>query len=688
VFDTLQLNQLQQEAVDFGVPAKENQDLSPLLIIAGAGTGKTNTLAHKTAKLVVSGVSPDRILLMTFARRAAGELASRASQIVEYTLRKNNKHYHAITLPWMGTFHSIAVRLLREHALAIGLEENFTILDRGDSADLIDLLRHELGFSKTHKRFPKKKTCLDIYSRCVNSQKSVEIVLKEHFSYCLDWVEELTTLFSSYAQSKADQSCLDYDDLLLFCFHMAQVTEIAIKIREQFDHILVDEYQDTNVLQAGILTTFFPTGKGLTVVGDDAQSIYAFRSADVDNILNFPQLFTPPARVISLKQNYRSHQLILNLSNQLLSEGSEGYKVELFSEKRHGNKPKLVTVEDDAKQAEYIIDNILASRERGIELKKQAVLFRTSSHSDRLELELTRRNIPYVKHGGLKFLEAAHVKDILSLVSWADNPKNKIASFRLLKLLPGVGPKFAEKINLYLAGYDYDFNCLKNFTPPETALPLYEKLVDNLVSMTTDQIKWSEQLQFLSGVYKELLEINYDDHFVRWGDIEQLIQISQQFPTRERFISELTLDPPQSSGDLSGTPVIDDDFLILSTVHSAKGQEWQNVFILNVADGNFPNEYAADNRALEEERRLLNVAITRAKDGLHLLQPLKYWVPEQQRWGDRHVYGGKSRFLSDDVMKCLEQIHYPKIHPNQREKESAKVAITDIRKSVLGMWKN
>jgi len=301
-------------------------------------------------------------------------------------------------------------------------------------------------------------------------------------------------------------------------------------------------------------------------------------------------------------------------------------------------------------------------------------------------LELTRRNIPYVKHGGLKFLEAAHVKDILSLVSWADNPKNKIASFRLLKLLPGVGPKFAEKINLYLAGYDYDFNCLKNFTPPETALPLYEKLVDNLVSMTTDQIKWSEQLQFLSGVYKELLEINYDDHFVRWGDIEQLIQISQQFPTRERFISELTLDPPQSSGDLSGTPVIDDDFLILSTVHSAKGQEWQDVFILNVADGNFPNEYAADNRALEEERRLLNVAITRAKDGLHLLQPLKYWVPEQQRWGDRHVYGGKSRFLSDGVMKCLEQIHYPKIHPNQREKESAKVAITDIRKSVLGMW--
>ena len=684
MLDTQSLNTEQQAAVVYG---SETSTTAPLLIIAGAGTGKTNTLAHKTAHLIMSGASPERILLMTFARRAAAELSTRANRIVEQALRAKNKRFQPVTIPWMGTFHSIAARLLREHAQSVGLDPDFTILDRNDSADMIDVIRHELELSALNRRFPKKKTCLDIYSRCVNSQLPIDEILEVHFPYCRQWAKELKQLFAEYAKAKIEQVSLDYDDLLLYCFHMSQVPEIASLIRSQFDHILVDEYQDTNVLQAGILKGFFPTGEGLTVVGDDAQSIYSFRSASVDNILNFPNEFERQGKVISLKQNYRSHQGILDLSNALLSESSEGYKVELFSQRKSGPAPRLVTVEDDSMQAEYIVESVLQARESGIELKKQAVLFRSSHHSDRLELELTRRNIPFVKHGGLKFLEAAHVKDLLSILRWADNPKQKISAFRLLKLLPGVGPKLADRIFGFLESRQFQVSLLSEYKVPEAAAELFQNLTTLLNNVHHNLIPWTEQVNEAAQFYRTLLEINYDDHFVRFGDIEQLAIMSQQYASRERFLTELTLDPPQSSGDLAGPPLIDDDFLILSTVHSAKGQEWQRVFVLNVADGNFPNEYAAgDKRALEEERRLLNVAITRAKDELSLIQPLKYWVPEQQRFGDKHVYGAKSRFLTEAVSRCLETTFYPDTQPTERERKIANKAITDIRQKVLGMW--
>jgi len=683
---TIKLNARQNDAVNFGLNKKA--PMQPLLIIAGAGTGKTNTLAHKTAQVILNGASAERILLVTFARRAASELSSRTNRIIEQQLRKEKKKYQPIKIAWMGTFHSIAARLLREHASSIGLESDFTIIDRSDSADLIDVIRHELRFTSTENRFPKKKTCIEIYSRCVNSQKPVAEVLATHFPYCNEWAKELTALFVRYAQAKMEQVCLDYDDLLLYCFHMAQVPAIAKEIRAQFDHIFVDEYQDTNVLQAGILTGFFPTGEGLTVVGDDAQSIYSFRSASVDNILNFPTQFTPKAKVISLTQNYRSHQGIINLSNALLKEGSEGYKVALFSETKTGPTPKLVTVEDDAMQAEYIVKQVLSAREKGVDLKKQAILFRSSYHSDRLELELTRRNIPYVKHGGLKFLEASHVKDLLSILRWADNPKHKISAFRILKLLPGVGPKIAEKAFQHFVINQYEFSALKQCQIPKSAEEQFQALVDLLHGINQNAINWSEQVSETGKFYKPLLEQNYDDHFARFGDIEQLANISQQFNSREKFLTELTLDPPQCTGDLAGPAHVDDDFLILSTVHSAKGQEWNNVFILNVADGNFPNEYAiGDKRAVEEERRLLNVAITRAKNELHLMQPLKYWVPEQQQYGDKHVYGAKSRFLTEELSALLEAIHYPRYDSSQAQKKLANKMISNIKESVLGIWK-
>ncbi|GLP95500.1 ATP-dependent helicase [Paraferrimonas sedimenticola] len=682
---SVQLNSQQTEAVHYGLP--EQSESGPLLIIAGAGTGKTNTLAHKTAQLILSGVPPEKILLVTFARRAAAELASRANRIVEQTLAMQKKSKLAAKIEWMGTFHSISARLLREFAPAIGLESDFTVLDRNDSADMLDVLRHELGFSKTHRRFPKKKTCLDIYSRCVNSQQPIEEIVKQHFPHCSDWPEQLKQLFSAYAKTKAEQLSLDYDDLLLYAYHMAEVPEISKQVRERFDYVLVDEYQDTNQLQAGLLTRLFPDGRGLTVVGDDAQSIYGFRAASVDNILNFPQQFEPPAKVIALQHNYRSHQKILDLSNTLLEESAEGYKVKLNSDKPLGVKPKLVTVEDDAKQAEYIVEQVLAARESGVELKRQAVLFRSSYHSDRLELELTRRNIPYVKHGGLKFLEAAHVKDLLCLLRWADNPKHKISGFRLLKLLPGVGPKIAEKALNHLASHQFRLSSLGDVLMPEAARECYSQVLHSVLAINAGSLPWQQQLEQAAKAYQGLLEHNYEDHFARWGDVEQLVQISQQYPNRERFLTELTLDPPQSSGDLCDSALIDDDFLILSTVHSAKGQEWQNVFLLNVADGNFPNEYAVrDSRAMEEERRLLYVAMTRAKDQLHLMQPLKYWVPEQQSWGDKHVYGAKSRFLSERVSQMLETCHYPKVSPDQEERQAGLAAITDIRKTILSQW--
>ena len=692
MLETLLLNDQQSAAVTFGLnnDVRKTSPLAmspPLLIIAGAGTGKTNTLAHRTAQLILSGVSPDKILLMTFARRAAGELSSRADRIVEQQSKKGNKQHKPVNLSWMGTFHSIANRLLRIHGKSIGLETGFVIMDRGDSADLLDMLRHELAFTTTEKRFPKKNTCLAIYSRCINSQQCLNQVLTQSFPYCREWEAELKQLFSLYTQSKIKQLCLDYDDLLLYCYHLADVPEIAAIVRNQFDYILVDEYQDTNLLQAGILTRFFPTGEGLTVVGDDAQSIYSFRSATVDNILQFPDLFSPRATVISLTQNYRSHQSILDLSNALLSEGDEGYKVALYSEKKSGKKPKLITVEDDAKQAEYIVEQVLAAREGGVDLKQQAVLFRSSYHSDRLELELTRRDIPYVKHGGLKFLEASHVKDLLSILRWADNPKINVSAFRVLKLLPGVGPKLAEKTLQHLELNQFDIDCLEKWKLPVTAQPLWESLSALLVSIHHNTLPWHDQVNKAAEYYQLLLEINYDDHFVRYGDIEQLAQISQQFPTRERFLSELTLDPPQSTGDLANDPHLDDDFLILSTVHSAKGQEWNNVHILNVADGNFPNEYSAgDDRAIEEERRLLNVAITRAKNEVHLIQPLKYWIPEQQKYGDRHVYGGKSRFLTEKILSLLDCTHYPSRHTTPENLAQGQQVISDIREKLLSMW--
>ena len=685
------LNAEQRAAVEYG-NAEPGKALpaGPLLIIAGAGTGKTNTLAHRAAHLILNGVGPSRILLMTFSRRAAQELAERARSIVAARLQESGNARASGTaedLSWIGTFHSTSNRLLRHHASSIGLDPGFTIIDRSDAADLMDILRHQLGFSRTAKRFPAKHTCVDIYSRCVNAQADIESVLERDFPWCADWADELRRLFRAYTREKQQQVSLDFDDLLLYWYHLAAEAGVRTLIREQFDHVLVDEHQDTNTLQAGILTRLFPDGRGVTVVGDDAQSIYSFRSADVENILDFPRQFSPAATVIPLRENYRSVQPILDLSNVLLGEAATGYKNTLFSKQPSKQKPWLVTVEDQESQSKYIIEKVLAAREAGSLLKQQAVLFRSSHHASHLEVALRQHDIPFVKHGGLKFLEAAHVKDVLSVLRWADNPKHRLSGFRVLKLLPGVGPAIAEKILDYLELHAFDPGALSGFESRVTETERWTDLVALLGAIHGDRLPWAEQMKALAVWYRGILEEHYENGFARAGDIDQLALISQQYPSRERFLSELTLDPPNATGGHGVDAHKDDDYLILSTIHSAKGQEWRNVYVLNVVDGSFPNEYAtASEPALEEERRLLNVAVTRAMRELHLLQPLKFWIPEQRRFGGRHVYGAKSRFLTDAVRETLEELPWPDTRRSPAEIARSEEVLADIKSRVLGMW--
>jgi DNA helicase-2/ATP-dependent DNA helicase PcrA len=681
------LNERQNQAAAFGQVNQGSVESGPVLIIAGAGTGKTMTLAHRTAFLLINGVASERILMLTFSRRAAREMSERAVNVAASHLSGKREGTAPVKLDWSGTFHSIGSRLLRLHASQIGLDSGFSIIDQGDSADLLDLLRHELDFTREERRFPRKTTCADIYSQCVNRQMALEAVLDSYYPWCIDWREELVELFRSYAKAKQKQNLLDYDDLLLHWMWLCENSELAESLSSQFDHILVDEYQDTNVLQARILKLLRPAGNGLTVVGDDAQSIYSFRAAEVENILQFPDTFAPPAEVIPLEQNYRSCQPILDLSNALLGESPRAYRKTLHSKKKGGCTPELVSVESDQEQAMYIVDQVLSAREAGTELRDQAVLFRNGHHSDRLEVELVRRDIPYVKYGGLKFLESAHVKDALSILRWAENPKNRVAGFRVLKLVPGVGPVLASRALDHLTMNSFNFSAFTGFRMANGNGVFWKNLV-NLMRLLADAgSSWHGQLEQVREWYQPVMELNYNDHYVRNGDIEQLEMISGQYKSRQQFLSELTLDPPIASGDLAGAPHLDDDFLILSTIHSAKGQEWKNVFVLNMNDGNFPNEFACgDARRIEEERRLLYVAMTRAKESLSLIRPLKYWVPEQARHGDKHVYGAKSRFLTAAVMKHLEARTYGEVNSDSAVTACHNEAVMNVRDRAASMF--
>jgi len=677
--DLSNLNEEQWRAVLHGGGAPAG----PLLVIAGAGSGKTSTLASRVANLVSKGCDPGRILMLTFSRRAAEEMKRR----VERILTKHLEGLSVVRLEWAGTFHAIGARLLREYSYRIGLDPKFSILDREDAADLMNLVRHASGLSSKESRFPMKATCLAIYSRAVNAQLSLSRILETVFPWCLSWEAELKSLFQAYVEAKQRDNCLDYDDLLLYLAQATSIPEFAEEVGSRFDHILVDEYQDTNRLQASILLALKPRGEGLTVVGDDAQSIYSFRAAEVRNILDFPKHFNPPAEVITLSRNYRSTQPILKAANAVIALAKERFTKDLWSDRRSGQKPLIVTVRDEIDEAAYVANRILENREAGTRLKDQAVLFRASHHSGPLELELTRRNIPFLKFGGLKFLDAAHIKDVLAVLRWTSNPRNTVAGFRVLQLLPGIGPANAERIMRELGPDIAHLQRVTEIEPPAAAVPLWSDFSSLVSQVAINGIGWPAEFARIRQWYEPLLEQHWDDVAARRADLMQLEQIAGGYRSREQFLTELTLDPPDATSGQADAPLLDEDYLILSTMHSAKGQEWRSVFVLKVADGCIPSDLGAGSHAeLEEERRLLYVAMTRAKDGLELTIPQRFYVHQQGSNGDRHVYGSRTRFIPSSLLDAFEERSWVPTRMSPATAASAGPRV-DLAARVKEMWR-
>jgi DNA helicase-2/ATP-dependent DNA helicase PcrA len=681
------LNLEQRRAVEYGLNEQGNMPGGPLLVIAGAGSGKTNTLAHRVAHLIVNGADPRRILLMTFSRRAAAEMTKRVERIARKAMGdKAGVMTEALT--WAGTFHGIGARLLREYSEQIGLNPAFTIHDREDAADLMNLARHDLGFSKTEKRFPTKGTCLSIYSRCVNAEVPIEQVLGTFFPWCSGWAAELKQLFAAYVESKQGQNLLDYDDLLLYWAQMMGDHALAEDVGGRFDHVLIDEYQDTNRLQSSILLGLKPGGQGLTVVGDDAQSIYAFRAATVRNILDFPSQFDPPANIITLDRNYRSTQTILAAANGVIGLAAERFTKNLWTERASGTKPQLMSVRDEADQARFVVERVLENRETGTLLKQQAVLFRASSHSGPLEIELTRRNIPFVKFGGLKFLDAAHIKDMLALLRFVENPRDRVAGFRLMQLMHGVGSTSAQRVLDFIVKAADPISEIANApVPPRVGEEDWRAFVATIEDLDAGRAGWPAELERARLWYEPHLDRIHEDAVVRREDLIQLEQIASGYPSRERFLTELTLDPPDATSDQAGVPLLDEDYLILSTIHSAKGQEWKSVFLLNAVDGCLPSDLGTGTSAeIEEERRLLYVAMTRAKDDLHLIVPQRFFTHGQSAKGDRHVYASRTRFIPDGLLGLFDRTSWPPVGVGAPARVASGVRI-NVGARMRGMWR-
>lgn len=653
----------------------------PLLIVAGAGTGKTATLAHRVAALVSRGTPPARILLLTFTRRASEEMLRRTESI----LRRAERATQHTGRVWGGTFHAIATRLLRMHGESIGLPPGFTILDRSDAEDLMHAVRTALDIDTSSHRFPQKGTCLEIYSRCVNAAEPLPTVLKTRYPWCLEREEDLKRLFTAYVDRKEQHHVLDYDDLLLFWRGMLADPALGEIVRGHFDAVLVDEYQDTNALQADIVALLAPEGRGLTAVGDDAQAIYGFRAATVRNILDFPTRF-PETTVLTLDQNYRSTHPILAATNAIIAEAAERYDKHLWTSREGGARPALVTCRDDNEQAAFVADQVLAHREEGTPLKEQAVLFRATHHSASLELELEHRGVPFVKYGGLKFLEAAHVKDLLGYLRLAENPLDSMAGLRVLELLPGIGPRTAASLVEALAEARGDFSAWQATDVPAAARPLWERfceLMRTLARMPQGEV--APQLAAARAFYAPLCEERYDNSAARLADLEQIEMLGSRFPDRTSLLTDLVLDAPSWSGDFAAPPLLDEDYLVLSTMHSAKGLEFDVVYVIHAADGNIPSDMATGSaEEIEEERRLFYVACTRARDVLYVTHPLRYYAAGRGRT-DAYGYALRTRFVPDG-MRPLFAESQARTETADAPAAAPVTTTADIRASVRAMW--
>jgi DNA helicase-2/ATP-dependent DNA helicase PcrA len=623
----------------------------PLLILAGAGTGKTTTLCARVAWLVSQGVAPERIMLLTFTRRAAREMLQRTRALVPMPAGPGGV--------LGGTFHSVAHRFVRLHASALALAPGFGLLDAGDAADLIDLIREEHGHAQSKRRFPKKNTLLDIYSRTVNAQQALSGVVAESFPWCEDHCEAMAALFKAYTARKRTLGVLDLDDLLLYWRALAGDELLGRATEETFDHLLIDEYQDVNGLQVDIVRALRSARRDVTAVGDDFQAIYGWRAASAEHILQFPEHF-PDAAVVTLERNYRSTQPVLDAANALAAQARRAFPKRLNAECEDGMRPELIFCRDESAQAVEVCDRVMEAREHGMELRDQAVLSRTSHDTDLLELELTRRRIPYVKYGGLRYLEAAHVKDFIALLRLADNPGDEISWFRVLQLLEGVGPATARRtLDVLIAAPERDR--LSSWPSARERLPARARPRANgmvaALRETPRETGAGVRAERLRDALAPLIETRYPDGALRLQDLEQLVAAARESSADLRhFVGELVLDPPQSSADLAVAPHLDEDYLVLSTVHSAKGLEWQAVHVLALYDGNFPADMSAGSEeSIDEERRLLYVAMTRARRRLHLYVPVRYYH-RPKGVDDAHGYGKPSRFLTDEVQRLCDLV--------------------------------
>jgi DNA helicase-2/ATP-dependent DNA helicase PcrA len=612
----------------------------PFLVIAGAGTGKTRTLIYRVAYLVETGIRPENIFLLTFTRRAAREMLTRASVLLDGRCSRVRG----------GTFHSYCVTVLRRYAAELDYPKNFTILDASDSADVIDAVRTATGMHRGDRRFPRKRRLQSIFSAISNRGTALPDLVVERYPQFVDYVDDLERLFRGYVDYKRQYGLMDYDDLLSNTLRLVDgEPEIADRISRDCLHLLVDEYQDTNRMQADLVARFAAVHGNVMAVGDDAQSIYRFRGADPANIFEFPDRF-PGTRILKLEHNYRSTQPVLDLANHVLDHARKKYQKELFSDGRRGDLPAVVPAPDDQVESRFVSQMILQLREDGVPLNRIAVLFRSGFNSYALEIELNRRNIPFVKYGGLKLSEAAHVKDVISYLKILENPHDAVAWNRALQLLQGIGPKTARDLIEWItsaSGSPYELQD-RPYSPRyiEELKRLFEVLRSHQQpgSLTAE-------VEDLVSYYEPILKRKYFDDFPkREQDLEHFVGLAGQFATREQFLSSLALDPIELTA-IDGEPTPDDESpLILSTIHSAKGLEFHTVFVIQALEGVLPSGYSLkDEEALDEELRLLYVAITRAEENLFISYP-----SVQYRRYEGEYFARPSRFISDVPESILE----------------------------------
>lgn len=613
----------------------------PSLVIAGAGSGKTRTLVYRVAYLIDSGVDPSNILLLTFTRKSAQEMVQRAGELIGARSER----------VCGGTFHSVANLLLRRYGRSIGVEPGFTILDRGDAEDLIALVRSQLGLNEKDKRFPRKGTIMEMISKSENTLRSLEEIILDEFGHFADHIEDLSRLKTAYQSAKRQKQLLDYDDLLVMLRQLLLLDETArMTISRQFRYILVDEYQDTNRLQAEVVRKLAATHNNVMVVGDDSQSIYAFRGATFKNIMEFPQLF-PGTQIYKLEENYRSTQPILNLANCIIDEAAEKYTKRLFTRKIDGPLPSLVEAAGENTQSRFIAQKILELREEGVPLSEVAVLFRSSFHSFDLEIELSRKGLPFIKRGGVKFIETAHVKDLLAHVRVIANPLDTVSWNRVLMLVEGVGPKKAHDLLAAIVKGGQPFDVLRGVSG-RSGQGL-KNLANTLESLSGAEARSpSEQVNQIYEYYLPILKEQYDDYPKRTRDLDHLHTIAEGYPGVNEFLADLALEPPDGSASGVDAPDRDDERLVLSTIHSAKGLEWQAVFVIWIVDGRFPSVYSfVADEDLEEERRLFYVSVTRAKRHLFLTYPINVYDKSSGM-----LLSKPSRFLDHVSADLLDQV--------------------------------